>query len=209
MDTNLAVASALGALALGAMSPGPSFILVARIAVTKSRADGLAAALGMGVGAVLFAGLAMVGLQTLLAAAPQLYVWLKVLGGIYLLSLALRMWRAAGETLVFNDDASSQRGARTAAFAQGFFTQVSNPKTTVVYGSIFAALLPQDLPLSIMAWMPLLVFSVEGGWYALVAVGLSSALARDTYLRSKRGVDRLAGGVMGVLGIRLIASADS
>jgi len=35
-----------GAMIIGAMSPGPSFVMVARTAVA-SRSDGLAAALGM------------------------------------------------------------------------------------------------------------------------------------------------------------------
>src|SRR5262249_42673601 len=50
-----AVLSIAGAITLGAMSPGPSFVLVARTSVARSRADGLAMALAMGVGGVLFA----------------------------------------------------------------------------------------------------------------------------------------------------------
>lgn len=45
----------LAALTVGAMSPGPSFVVVARTAVSSSRADGLAAALGMGAGGLAFA----------------------------------------------------------------------------------------------------------------------------------------------------------
>lgn len=40
----------LGALLIGAMSPGPSFIVVSRIGMTSSRRNGIAAALGMGLG---------------------------------------------------------------------------------------------------------------------------------------------------------------
>ena len=49
----LAVFSIAGAITLGAMSPGPSFVLVARTSVARSRADGLAMALAMGVGGVM------------------------------------------------------------------------------------------------------------------------------------------------------------
>ncbi len=57
----VSVLSIAGAITLGAMSPGPSFVVVARTAVATSRADGVAAALGMGVGGVLFAGVAWSG----------------------------------------------------------------------------------------------------------------------------------------------------
>ena len=47
-----------GAVALGAMAPGPSFVFVVRTSIAATRADGLAAALGMGAGGVTFAALA-------------------------------------------------------------------------------------------------------------------------------------------------------
>jgi threonine/homoserine/homoserine lactone efflux protein len=51
------------------------------------------------------------------------------------------------------------------------------------------------------------IFAIEAGWYSIVAVGLSSARPRSTYLRWKRWIDRLSGTVLGALGIKLIAEA--
>ena len=59
----------LAAVTLGAISPGPSFVFVARSAVALSRAEGLAAALGMGIGGVGFAALALLGLLSCVASA--------------------------------------------------------------------------------------------------------------------------------------------
>ena len=56
MDPTLfALLSILGTIAVGAMSPGPSFVLVVRTSAAVSRRDGLAAALGMGIGGLSFA----------------------------------------------------------------------------------------------------------------------------------------------------------
>ena len=102
MDTTLAILSIAGAITLGAISPGPSFVMVARTAVASSRADGLAAALGMGVGGVIFAAAALLGLHVVLTAVPWLYLGLKVLGGAYLLFLGVgeleRITQRAGNT---------------------------------------------------------------------------------------------------------------
>lgn len=49
-------------IALGAMSPGPSFVYVAQNAVARSRAHGLVTALGTGVGAAAFSLMALLGL---------------------------------------------------------------------------------------------------------------------------------------------------
>ena len=61
------------ALAVGAASPGPSFVMVARTAVSSSRVDAIYAALGMGVGGLFFAVVSLLGLHGLLLAVPSLY----------------------------------------------------------------------------------------------------------------------------------------
>ena len=73
LSAHAALFAILGALFIGAMSPGPSFVFVVRTAVARSRADGFAAALGMGVGAMTFGALALVGLHTLMSEAGGLY----------------------------------------------------------------------------------------------------------------------------------------
>lgn len=57
MPASTAILTILAALLLGAMSPGPSFVIVARNAIGLSRGDGLATALGMGIGGVFLAAL--------------------------------------------------------------------------------------------------------------------------------------------------------
>jgi threonine/homoserine/homoserine lactone efflux protein len=83
-------------------------------------------------------------------------------------------------------------------------TQLSNPKALIVISGIFATLLPCRIP----AWMywiiPLIQLFVETGWYAFVALALSSAAPRRIYLGAKGKIDRTAGSVLGILGLRLI-----
>jgi len=62
MPASTAIVTILAALLLGAMSPGPSFVIVARNAIGLSRGDGLATAAGMGIGGVFFSGIALLGL---------------------------------------------------------------------------------------------------------------------------------------------------
>jgi threonine/homoserine/homoserine lactone efflux protein len=206
MEIAVAVLSIAGAITLGAMSPGPSFIMVARTALAVSRTDGVAAAFGMGAGGVLFAIAALLGLHTVLTAVPSLYAVVKVLGGAYLLYLGYLMWRGAGKSLSLSEMQRDSTSAFRRSFLLGLATQVSNPKTALVYASIFVSLLPRQLPASVMIGLPLLVFAIETGWYSIVALALSAPSPRATYLRSKTILDRIAGGVMATLGIKLIAA---
>lgn len=202
----LALLSILGTLAIGAVSPGPSFVLVARTSIAASRRAGLAAALGMGVGGVVFASLALLGLHALLTQVAWLYLALKVGGGLYLVHLAVRIWRGASEPISVPDGAVAADGALR-SFWIGLATQISNPKTAIVYGSIFAALLPASPPVWILLVLPPSVFLVETGWYAIVAVAFSAGRPRAAYLSSKAWIDRLAASVIGALGVRLVLEA--
>lgn len=206
MQQAIMIASILGALAVGVVSPGPSFVLVARISVAVSRRDGVAAAMGMGVGGVIFASLALLGLQAVLINLPWLYTAVRLLGGAYLLYLAIMLWRGAREPIVLSD-AGAPNAAAGRSFWLGLSTQMSNPKTTIVYASVFAALLPADVPPWLFAALPPLVFPLEAGWYAIVAVAFSTARPRAAYLRAKVWIDLVAGAVIGALGLRLLYDA--
>jgi len=197
--------SIIAALSIGAMSPGPSFVLVSRIAVSRSRLDGLAAALGMGIGGVAFSVLALAGLTALLAQFGWLYLALKVAGGAYLVYIALKIWRGAREPLHIGDAASDHRSL-TRSFTTALLTQLSNPKAIVVYASIFAALLPKTVPLGLIFALPIGVFAVEAGWYTIVALAFSANHPRRLYLAAKTWIDRLAGTVMAGLGVQLVTS---
>lgn len=215
MSAYAAVASILAAVLLGAMSPGPSFVLVARNAIGLSRRDGVATAFGMGAGAICFAGIALAGLYTVLTAVTWLYAGLKIAGGVYLLYIASRIWRGAGQPVTMARDSASRSDSGTPgvtsrpakSFWIGLTTQLSNPKTAIAYGSIFVALLPQHPPLWCYFALPPFVFAIETGWYSVVALSFSSQRPRELYLRAKGWIDRIAAGAITALGLRLILTA--
>jgi threonine efflux protein len=209
MDPSIALLSILGTLAIGAMSPGPSFVVVVRASAGFSRRDGLAAALGMGCGGLVFAGLALAGLQALLMQVAWLYLVLKVAGGAYLMYLGYRIWRGARTPLAVasSGDAQPAAGGWRKSFAIAFATQISNPKTAIWYASVFAAFLPSAIPTWMFWTLPPLIFALEAGWYTIVALAFSAQRPRAIYLGAKLWIDRVAGGVVGVLGGRLILEA--
>ena len=209
MEYVLSIILILLALLIGAVSPGPSFLVVARYSLSTSRRLGIAAAAGMGLGGVLLSILALLGLHAALSSVPLLYLYLKILGGLYLIYLGLQIWKDAQKPVVVNLEPDRNLESSGKAFTVALVTQLSNPKAAIIYGSIFASLLPAKIPESFFYSLPPLVFIVEAGWYTAVALTLSSDIPRKVYLNTKAHYDRLAAVVMSGLGLKLIAgSAD-
>ncbi|MGX5736958.1 LysE family translocator [Bosea thiooxidans] len=199
--------SILGVFLLGAISPGPSFVVVSRIAISRSRTDGVMAALGMGIGGFVFATIAVAGLTAILLQVEWLSMALRLAGGGYLLWLGINIWRAAPEPLEVADTASERQSTLRTSLLRALFVQLSNPKTAIFYASMFAALLPSPTPSWMYFALPPMLFLIEFGWYTVVAVGFSSRTPRAAYLRSKVWIDRTAGAVVGVLGAKLMADS--
>ncbi len=205
MEWLIPITTLAGGILFGAMSPGPSFVVVARNALAFSRRHGLATALGMGLGGAVFALAAVLGLVTILKSVPVLFLTLKVLGGFYLFYLAYGMWSASNEPLKFTAGQSGRSVSIWRSVTIGFATQISNPKTAIVYASIFAI----ALPIGASYWLGIvcvcLIFLIETGWYSVVALLLSADRPRAGYLASKTLLDRVAGTVMAALGFKILA----
>jgi len=198
------IAAILGAVLIGAISPGPSFVMVLRTSIALSRSDGLAAAIGMGLGGALFGTIALLGLTALLAQVEWLYMVLKLAGGAYLIYLAIRIWRGAPEPVAIPQTAAFTSNSLRRSFSVALMTQLSNPKTAVAYASVFAALLPPQVPAWMILALPPLIFLIETSWYAVVSFVFSSHRPRSAYVRAKAWIDRVTALVIGGLGLRLI-----
>ena len=203
MESLIILGSIAVALMLGAISPGPTFIYVAKNSIAISRKHGLFTALGTGTGAAIFGLLAVMGLQAILLAVPSAYLALKICGGLYLLYLAYKIIKLAKEPME-QADGITQVMSYKQAYRLGLITQMSNPKIAIILASIFTALLPKEIPSYFYVVLPMLCFFIDAGWYSLVAVALSAEKPRRVYLKFKKVFDRVAGGVMTLLGLKLI-----
>ena len=208
METLIPLATLAIVHLLAVISPGQSFLMVSRTALASGRPAALAAAAGMTLGVVPWVIGALLGLALLFSRAAWLYNLLKVAGGLYLVYLAVQVWRHAAEPVRIGEDGTAATGLGN-AFLTAALTQVANPKVVVFFGSIFVSVLPASPP----AWMVLAIFAIvlfnEAIWYILVALLFSAERPRAAYMGVKPWVDRLMAVALGALGGRLILDARS
>jgi threonine/homoserine/homoserine lactone efflux protein len=190
---------------LAVASPGPSFMLVAQAAIGSGRRAGLLAALGTMLGALTWATAALFGLQALFARFEWLYLIMRIGGALYLLYLAFMLWRHARDPMPeVAPQANGGDGWR--AFSKALLLALSNPKIMVFFGSIFLSLLPANMSDLMMGTVLGIVAFNEFTWYALVTLLFSGGPARAVYRRAKFWLDRVMGGALALLGLRLALS---
>lgn len=192
---------------LAVASPGPSTVLVVQTAAVSGRRGGLVTAFAMMLGALAWAMAALWGLQALFAKFAWLYVFFRIAGGLYLIYLAVMLWRHARDPLPEMTAGDAPRGSDRQVFVRALLLQLSNPKIMVFFGSIFLSVLPQDMP----GWMEGAVLALvafnEFTWFALLSLLFSGGTARAFYRRAKFWLDRIMGGALALLGLRLALSA--
>ncbi|MDR9828695.1 LysE family translocator [Vibrio sp. FNV 38] len=187
---------------LGAMSPGPSLAMVAKHSLAGGRANGLATAWAHAAGIGVYAFITMIGLGVLLVQAPMIFKGITLLGAIYLLYLGWNALRSKGgvvEKLEKGNQASLWQAAK-----EGLMISLLSPKIMVFFTALFSqfvALADSTSNQLVIVATPLVV---DGLWYTLITLLLSSPLFIEK-IRSKAVlIDRMTGVVLIALGIRVL-----
>ena len=192
------------ALVLNA-TPGVDMLFTLSRTLQHGWRTGMAAALGITAGCVVHTVAAALGLAALLATSALAFSAIKWLGAAYLLWLAWGMLRASvrdAEPIL----AASPPASSTRVFAQGFLTNVLNPKVAL----FFLALLPQfisaDAPDKTVAFLFLgAVFIVGGALFLFALVALAHRMRAFGASRvTRRLLNAIGGALFAALAVRLV-----
>lgn len=191
---------------LFAYMPGPALLYTAAQTISRGRAAGLWAALGIHVGCYGHVFAAAFGLSAIFTAVPTLYAALKLVGGAYLIWLGYQMIRSK---VTVGPDVELPASSRRKAFVDSVLVELLNPKVAV----FFIAFLPQfvSVEASLPIWAQFLIlgtlvnmtFTSADLFVVMFATRVKRHLARSTRWQH---MTRWAGGtlLMG-LGLKLAA----
>ncbi len=188
---------------MAAMSPGPAVLLAARTALRDGFGRAAWLAVGIGLGACVWAMAALFGLAVVFRIAPALLTALKFGGAGYLLYLAYKMWRHAPEAMETDlPDAPKTRSAGGLVWL-GIATQLANPKPAIFFGAVFVGFVPPDAPVWAIAVILGIIFVNDCGWNLIVARIFSFERTRRGYISMKTVIDRLFGGLLATLAVKI------
>ena len=190
------------------MSPGPDFFFVSQTAASRSRKEAMMGVLGITLGIVVWAGVALMGLHLLLAKMAWLHEIIMVGGGLYLLWMGWQLLRSARQRhkQPQSDAPVVELPKRGMSFLKGLLTNLSNPKAIIYFGSVFSLFVGNDIGAATRWGLFLLIIAETFAWFALVATIFALPWMREKYQRMAKWVDGMAGVLFAGFGLHLIIS---
>jgi threonine/homoserine/homoserine lactone efflux protein len=189
-----------------AISPGPAVLLAARTALREGMLRGSCVAIGIGLGACMWAIAALFGLALLFEVAPKLLFAFKIFGGLYLGYLAYKIWKHAPEPFAMNLPDGKAGLSHVGLIWLGITTQAANPKPALFFGTIFLTIMPSNPAIWAYPAVLGIIFFNDCGWNILVSRIFSLERTRRAYLNLKTTIDRIFGGLLAALSAKLVLS---
>lgn len=184
-------------LIIGAVSPGPSLVVLIRNTIEGGKKRGIACGLGHGIGFGFYAFIAITGIAELKSSVSGAANILEIIGGIFLIILALVMFRGSNDEIEFKK--SEQRG-----FTEGFLISFLNPKILAFLIAIFSQFIQPGFSLGERLLVASIAMCIDGGWYILVALVISGTPLLTKLENNARNLELGMGLILLVLGLWII-----
>ncbi|MCQ9180442.1 LysE family translocator [Streptomyces sp. IBSBF 2953] len=198
--------TAVGALAVLTMVPGPDMAVVTKPAVAAGWRDGLRTVGGITAGLLVWGVLTVAGLAAVLAASTTAYTVVKLAGALYLLFLgvqALFRSRRSGSPT----PAAASVEPRGNPWRTGLVSNVFNPKIAVFYTGLLPTLAPTGPgPHTGMALLVLAHAALTALWLGGYVLLLAKARAFFEKPAVRRTMDRVTGVVLIGFGLKVATS---
>jgi threonine/homoserine/homoserine lactone efflux protein len=200
------------------LSPGADTFLMLRSTLRGGVKDGFLTMFGIYAGIATLSFVLISGVGLVIARAPGALFWLKIVGALYLLFLALQSLRAGMKLLSLNrsgnyptvDIESSTPKRKAGPFVLGFLTNVTNPKVLIFFLAFFPQFLGNAPSAAIqLAFLCLVFVVVSAVWLTTIVFAASAMRKVMTTTGFTIAMEFVVAGVFAVLAITLLVSGLS
>lgn len=199
----------LSIFTVGVASPGPATLMIAGTAMSQGRMAALALSFGIITGSMFWAVIAASGFVAALAASAIIFSVLKVLGGLYLLYLAVRSLRSALKGSNPIQPQSHSRADVKTNYLKGMLLHLTNPKAPLVWMATLSIGLGDDAPISFLMMAIGACSIVAVGIFVGYAVLFSTPVAARAYTKSRRPFETVMAILFGAAALRILTTRGS
>jgi threonine/homoserine/homoserine lactone efflux protein len=173
------------------MSPGPSLAVVLNNTMKGGKRQGVLTGIGHGLGIFFYAALVVTSLSFVLAAAPQIELFVHYAGIILLLCLGYSLI-GIGRSYEPKKDQDAMVSGHS-GFVSGFLIALFNPKIAAFFLALFAPLLRGEINMMEKLILAVTVGSVDALWYVFVAFVLSGSMKTKILKKYALTIERMIG----------------
>src|SRR5882762_8680087 len=186
------------------LTPGPDTVYILGRSVAQGREAGIASALGICVGSIFHTCAAALGLSAILATSAVAFGAIKLLGGVYLIFLGIKILLDRQKHLSLPPN--FRRRTSAAAFRQVVFTNILNPNVALFFLSFLPQFIDPSSNVKVVAFLMLgFTFVTTGTIWCLIVAWFASAFSERLRTNETIGqwLNRTAGALFVFLGLRL------
>ena len=165
---------------LGAMSPGPSMVVVINNAIFKNRYHGILTSLGHGIGIGIYALFAVLGIGLVIKTNLFVFSVIKIVSIIFLIYLGFKSITNQDE---LDFDKKVLKDGIT-SFFQGLSISLLNPKIFIWFVAIYSQFMSIENDIILNTYLILTACIVDATWYIILTLLVTSSLALR-FIKSK------------------------
>ena len=185
---------------LGAVSPGPSMVVVMNNALFKNRFHGILTSLGHGFGIGLYALFAVLGIALIIKTNLFVFNGIKFISIIFLIYLGVKSIISKSKL----DFGKYNLNDGIASFSQGVSISLLNPKIFIWFIAIYSQFMSVDNDLFFNTVLVLTAAIVDALWYITLTLLVTSKIALD-FIKNKNGLlQKFVGIIFIAIGLLLL-----
>lgn len=196
---------------LAAASPGPDFVLVSQQTLRYGKKSGLLCSLGIALGLSIHIIYSALGLAAVIANSSSILWGIKLLGAGYLFYLGVQGLKSKARQTLMSEEVSESKplSSNLQIIGKGFLCNALNPKAPIYFVALFTVVLSPDLPTSHLIVYGVWMMLIQLAWFSAVSLLLSRPKINDKFMRMGHWVDRVMGGAMIFLGLKVLTTKVS
>ena len=191
---------------LAAASPGPDFILVSQQTLSNGKKAGYMCSIGIALGLSIHIIYSALGLATVIANSTTALWAIKILGGSYLIYLGVKGIRAKASNSIESENQKVKKHSSLKNIGIGFLCNALNPKAPIYFIALFTVVLSPNMPLYQIAIYGAWMMFIQLLWFSFVVSFLSIPAINRKFQSFGHWIDRILGGAMIALGVKVLAT---
>jgi len=185
---------------LGAMSPGPSMVVVINNAIFKNRLNGILTSIGHGVGIGIYALFAVLGIALIIKTNLYVFNVIKFLSIIFLVYLGLNLMITDDKLEFDGKDINSG----FTSFLQGLSISLLNPKIFIWFVAIYSQFMSVDNDMIFNTILILTASIIDAIWYVILTLLVTTNIALDFIKDKSVLLQKFVGSVFIIIGALLL-----